>query len=288
MTDNPLVQLSAALASAVETAARSVVTVHARQRVSSSGTIWQPGVVVTAAHTIETEDIAVTLPDGRQVKAQLAGSDGGTDISVLRVEADLPALTPAENPAGVGSLALAVARPEHLSATMGVISHWGGAWRSWSGGRLDALIRADLTLYPGFSGGPLIGADGTLLGINTSGLTRGLPVAVPAATVKRVADQLLKHGRVARGYLGVGLQPVRLNEDQAGLVVVSLEPEGPAAKAGVIVGDVLTAIAGKPVQEHGAVRSALDSDSIGKPVEVSLLRGGQPQTVSVTVGERGE
>lgn len=288
MTDKGLIELSEALAAAVETAGRSVVTVQARQRLPSSGTVWQPGVVITAAHTVETEDITVTLPDGREVKANLAGADGGTDLAALRVGADLPAVTPADRESPVGSLALAVARPGHLGAALGVIGHRGGPWRSGRGGRLDALIHADLTLYPGFSGGPLVAADGTVIGINTSGLTRSRPVAIPTATVQRVAEQLLTEGHVTRGYLGVGLQPVRLDDGEPGLLVVSVEPEGPAARGGIIVGDVLTALGGTPVQEHGAVRAALDSESVGKPMVIALRRGGAPAEVTVVVGARGE
>ncbi|OLE45056.1 MAG: LuxR family transcriptional regulator, partial [Cyanobacteria bacterium 13_1_40CM_2_61_4] len=208
-----LLSLSNDLAGAVERAARAVVAVHARPRLASTGVHWRPGVVVTADHTVRTDDdLRVTRPDGRTVPATLAGRDPATDLAVLRV-ADL-AGPPAErgDPARlrVGHVVLAVGHGPR--ASWGVVSTLGEAWRTWRGGEIDRLIRLDLTLYPGFSGGPLVDARGDVVGLVTSGLARQLELAVPASTVERVVEALLATGRVARGYLGIGLQPVMLPE----------------------------------------------------------------------------
>lgn len=299
-TAGALLGFSNSLADAVERVGQSVVAVNGRRRTPSSGIHWRQGVIVTADHTIEGEgDIPVTLPDGTTVNATRAGSDSSTDIAVLRIEnANLPVADIGDSGTlKVGQVGLAVARPGDagLSATMGAISALGGAWRTWSGGQIDAFIRPDLTLYPGFSGGPLVSGEGKVVGLNTSGLSRSMPLAIPTNTVNRVVEQLLSKGRVARGYLGVGLQPVRLPESlvqsanlsgDVGLIVVSIESGSPAEQAGLFVGDVLVSLNGQRVKDPRDVQSALGGDSVGKSVEAQVLRGGQTQQVSVTVGER--
>lgn len=297
---SPLLTLSNNLADAVEGAGRSVVAVHARQRVPSSGVVWRSGVVVTADHTVERDDnITVTLPDGSSVPATVGGRDSGTDLAILKVDrADLPAAQIAESDAlRVGHIVIAVARPGEigLSASWGAISAVGGPWRTWSGGQIDQLVRPDLVLYPGFSGGPLVDAQGRVAGINTSGLSRSMTLTIPAATVNRVVEQLLSTGRVARGYLGLALQPVRLPDSlksahniaaESGLIVISVEPGGPADKSGVLVGDIVLELAGKPVVDTDNVQAALDPSSVGQPVPARIIRGGAPTEISVTVGER--
>jgi S1-C subfamily serine protease len=295
-----LVDLSNSLAGAVERVGQSVVAVKARGRVPSSGVFWQQGIIVTADHTVERDDnISITLPNGNDLKATIAGRDSGTDLAVLRVEgADLPAVTVGDaNELRVGHLVVAVARPGEtgLSATFGPISVVGGPWRTWSGGQIDRLVRPDLTLYPGFSGGPLIDAQGRVVGINTSGLSRGMGLAIPAATVNRVTEQLLTRGHISRGYVGLGMQPVRLNDAlknslnitrDSGLIVVSVEPGGPAEKAGVLVGDIVIDMGGAAVADTRDVQSVLDPDRVGKSLNVQVIRGGQLQQLDLTVGER--
>jgi len=290
------------LAGAVERAGRSVVAVHARRRIPASGVHWRPGIVVATNHTIRRdEDITVTLGDGTTVAATLAGRDAGTDLAVLRLAGDsAPGAPTAEiaeaSSLAVGQLVLAVGRPgEAVTASLGIVSAVGGEWRTWHGGRIDRLVRLDLAVYDGFSGGPLVDAAGRVLGVNTSALARGGPVTIPAATVNRVADQLLEKGRVARGYLGLGMQPVRLPDtlrrqlDLAGesaLLVVSLEPGGPADKAGVLLGDILVALDGTPVAEPGDVLALLGPERVGTQLAAQLVRGGQRVQLSLTVGER--
>ena len=295
-----LAGLSDDLANAVERAGRATVAVRARRNVAAGGVIWKSGVVITADHVIEQEDdITVILADGKEVKATLAGRDPGTDIAVLRLQnTDLPTAEVGDSAAlRPGHLVLAVARPggAGLAASVGIISAVGGGWRTFRGGQIDALIRADLTLYPGFSGGPLVDALGRVVGINTSGLSRGMPLTIPTITVTRVAEALLSTGHISRGYLGVGLQPVRLPADlttrlelaqQGGLMVVSVEDNGPAASAGVLLGDILVAIGEKAVDDTSDVQLFLDPGSVGKPTTAKMIRGGALQTLTITVGER--
>ncbi len=148
-------------------------------------------------------------------------------------------------------------------------------------------MRLDLAIYDGFSGGPLVEAGGKVLGLNTSGLSRAMALALPASTVDRVTDQLLTSGRVRRGYLGLAVQPVQLPEPlRLGLVVVKLEPGGPAEQAGLLLGDILTALDGQELGDPADILAALGTERVGKPIEVRLLRGGAPKTIAITVGER--
>jgi S1-C subfamily serine protease len=286
---NELAALSNELAVAVERAGHAVVAVHARPRFSSSGVFWRPGIVVTAEHTIRREEeITVTLPDGKNVPASLAGSDPGTDLAVLKVEAgQIPVKRATAEPVP-GNLALTIGRSEDsgVNATMGIVSAVSGPWRTWRGGRLDRYIRLDLTLYPGSSGGLVVNVAGEALGIATSVLSRIAGLAIPASTIDRVADEILARGRVARGYLGVGLQPVELPDRHKGLIVLSLEPEGPAAKAGVLIGDILTSLGGSAVADTDDIQAVLESHAIGQSVAAVVSRGGVSQSIAITVGER--
>jgi len=156
----------------------------------------------------------------------------------------------------------------------------------WRGGRLDQYIRLDLTLYPGSSGALVVNAAGETIGIATSALSRIAGLAIPASTVDRVVDEILSRGRVSRGYLGVGLQPVVLPDHHKGLIVLSLEPNGPAAKAGVLIGDILLSLAGERVEDTDEIQSVLERHALGTAIEAELLRGGQSQSVAITIGER--
>ncbi|MGH2443906.1 MAG: S1C family serine protease [Chloroflexota bacterium] len=299
-TGSALLDLSNSLAGAVENAGKSLVAVHARRHTPSTGIYWQAGVIVTADHTIEREEnITVTLPNGSSIPAQLAGRDASTDLAVLKIDGGGPAeaQTGDTGDLKVGHIVLAVARPgEHgLSASWGTVSAIGGSWRTWGGGQIDQLVRPDLILYPGFSGGALVDASGKVVGVNTSGLSRNMTLTIPANTVRRVVEQLLTRGRISRGYLGVAMQGVQLPESltstlglpsSKGLIVVSVEDGGPAEKAGMLVGDVLLALNETPVTDTEAVQSVLGAEQIGKPVQARILRAGQPTELTLTVGER--
>jgi S1-C subfamily serine protease len=295
----PLAVLSDDLAAAVDTVGRSVVAIHARRRIPASGLIWQPGVIVAAHHTIQRDDdISVTLHDGTTATATLAGRDPSTDLAVLRLPetGTGPAATAAEGAPRVGQLVLALGRPgTSVTASLGIVSAVGGEWRTWQGGTIDRFIRLDLSVYDGFSGGPLVNAGGRVVGINTSGLARATALTVPASTVARVAGQLLARGHVARGWLGIATQPVRLpaalqrslgTEADGGLVVVNVEPDSPADRGGLLIGDILLALDDQPVRDPGDVLAALGGDRIGKVVTLRVARGGRAEQVAVTVGER--
>jgi len=295
-----LLTLSNNLADAVERAGSSTVAVHARQRHPASGVLWRAGVIVATDHTVERDDdITVTLPDGTSVPATLAGRDPSTDIAILKVDgAHLPVAAIGDAATlRVGHMALAVGRfgEGGLGTSLGVISALGGPWNTWRGGQVDQFIRADVTLYPGFSGGPLVTAAGEIVGINTSGLSRSMGLTIPAATVNRVVEQLLSKGHIARGYLGVGLQPVRLPDTlkqavsvtgETGVIVISIESGGPAEQAGLFIGDILLTLDGTPTTDTDAVQSLLGPERIGTPLAAKIARGGAPVDVTITVGER--
>jgi S1-C subfamily serine protease len=293
-----LVALSNELADAVERAGRWTVAIHARRRIPSSGIVWRPGAVVTASHTIRRdEDISITLPGGETVAAALAGRDPGTDLAVLRLPDDAPEVSPAtlapDDALRIGALVVAVGRPgDSVTASLGAVSALGGEWRTWQGGRVDRFVRLDLAIYDGFSGGPLLDAAGRVLGVNTSGLTRSAPVTIPTSTVTRVADELLAKGHVRRGYAGVGVHPVvlpeRLVRDQSlpsdsALLVVAVEPGGPADRAGILLGDVLVAAEGSPLREPADLLAGLSARG---PLEIQVVRAGAPVSISLTPGER--
>jgi S1-C subfamily serine protease len=299
---NTLASLSRDVANSVERVGRSVVAVHARPRTPSSGVYWRGGVVVTANHTVKREeDITIVFSDGRTAPAELAGRDAGTDLAILKLQGeDLP--IPEIGDASLlraGDLILALGRGESGQggpvASLGLVSAVGGAWRTWRGGQIDQFIRLDTSIFLGFSGGPLVDAHGRIAGINSTGLWRGVGMSVPASTVERVTKELAEKGRIARGYLGLGMQPVRVPEGlrsklslagNGGMIVISVEPEGPAEKAGVFIGDVLVGLEHKPVADIGDVQAFLGSDRIGKAVNASIIRGGQLVELAILLEER--
>ena len=299
LTGGVLESLSNDLAGAVERAGQSVVAIHARRRIPASGIHWRPGIIVAAHHTIQRDDdITISLADGTTVAATLAGRDPTTDIAVLKVaEAKVPVASITDDSGlRVGALVLALGRPGHaVTASLGVISTVGGEWRTWHGGTIDRFVRLDVSIYDGFSGGPLIDASGRVLGLDTSGLSRGAALAIPASTVHRVVDQLLRSGRVSRGYLGLGMQSIRLPAalverlslpNDTGLMVVSAEPGGPGDRAGVLIGDVLIAIGDRPVSDPNEILSLLGGDQIGKTLATRIIRAGEPKSLEITIGER--
>src|SRR5579883_1238132 len=256
MTDiaaDPLAALSHRLAGLVDESARSIVAVHSGRRWSTSAIHWRPGVLVTAEEGLERdEDIRIALPDGRNADASLAGRDPSTDVAVLRFQPDgLPVATLGN--AGElrpGHFVLATGRHQGGPiVSQGIVSFVGGAWQSRRGGTIDQFLRLDLRLSPSAEGGALVDASGKVLGMTVLG-PRHRALAIPRSTIDRAVDQLLAKGHVARGYLGAGLQQARLGgkgEAQRGVLVVSLDPDGPAARAGLVIGDVITGWAGSPV-----------------------------------------
>ncbi len=295
-----LASLSNELAKLVEEFQPYVVAVHARAHFPSSGIIWKPGVVATADHTVRRdEDIQVTLADGKRVDATLAGRDPGSDIAVLKVEGLGPSAAPTSGAAAAkaGELALVLGRSPDSgpNASLGVVSAVSGPWRTWRGGRLDNYIRLDATLFPNSSGGAVVDCRGQLLGVATSGLSRIAGLAVPASSVNRVVDVLLARGRVPHGYLGIGAQPVAIPEalrtslglaGKTGIMVVKVEPKGPADQAGLLLGDVLVGIGDTALEDIEDLQSFSDSGVIGKAVKARVIRAGTRQEVEIVVGER--
>jgi S1-C subfamily serine protease len=291
-----LLSLSNELAEAVERVAGAVVAVNARPRLPSTGVHWRPGFIVTADHTVRSdEDITIARADGRTAAASLIGRDPGTDLAVLRIgDADLPAaMLGAPGSPQVGHIVLAVGHGPRVS--WGIVSALGGRWQTARGGAIDQFLRPDLTLYPGFSGGPLVDVHGRVVGINTSGLSRQLELAIPASTVARVADELIAKGRVSRGFLGVGLQPVRLPEavrgafkaaSDIGLIVVSVQPDGPAAKSGLLLGDILVTLDGTGVGAPEDAQAIIGARLVGSTITAAILRAGAVAEARITVGER--
>jgi serine protease DegQ len=296
---NEIQQFSDALAAAVEGASASVVRIEGRHRgPSSSGIVWSAdGAIVTADHKIEREEgIEVGLPDGRKVPARLVGRDPGTDIAVLRAEAadSKPVTWAGAEGLKVGHLVLALSRPgQTVRASLGVISAVGDEWQTRSGGKIDRYLATDVAHQRGFTGGLLIDVSGRGLGLNDAGLQRGQGIALPAATLERVVESLLAHGGVRRGYLGVGAHPVRLPgpiAEQAGhpvgLIVIAVQPGGPAEQSGVLLGDVLLALDGHPLGDMGELQALLGEERAGKEAALRLLRAGEVREIQVTLGSK--
>jgi S1-C subfamily serine protease len=295
-----LIELSNALAQATERAAANIVAVHAEARGSASGVIWRAGIIVTAEHALRRdEEIHATLPDGRVVPATLAGRAPSTDLAVLKcAEAtaavpnfgDVSSLKP-------GSLTLVVGRTRASGpvAALSVVSLVAPERRTWTGAALAPYIRLDVGLQPTAVGAAVVDAHGRTVGIATPRFARFGAIAIPAPAVDRVVDTLLKKGHIPQGYLGVGLQPVRLPDalrqslqrtEKTATIVLEVEPESPAHKAGIVIGDILIALAGRPVARLEDVHSQLHGESIGKPLALKFVRGGATQEVNIVVGER--
>ncbi|RCJ18334.1 LuxR family transcriptional regulator [Nostoc sp. ATCC 43529] len=295
-----LLALSNSLADTVEQAGSAVVAVNAGKRISPSGIHWRNGIIITSDESLgRYEEIAITLSDGVTRPVSFLGHDPSTDIAVFQLQNhQLPVVQIGDaTNLKIGHLVLGLARGSQgdLRAAMGAVSVVTGAWRSMSGGNIDQFIRPDINFYPGFAGGPLVDAAGYIVGMNTSG-RRGTVLTIPAATIDRVVNQLLTKGHISRGYLGVGMQPVRLPSNlktalnlptATGVIVVNVEPSGPADNAGLLLGDVLVTFDGIAVSDTDDVLALLNnSDRIGKLVNVQLVRGGALVNLDILIGER--
>jgi S1-C subfamily serine protease len=289
---NTLLALSGELAAAVERTGRAMFAVHGRPRVPSTGVHWRPGLVVTANHTVHAdEELRLTRPDGGSVTGALVGRDPARDLAVVRVEAaEVPVAELGDSDAvRVGHIVLALGVGPRASC--GVVSAIGAARTRNADG---ALFSLDLTLYAGFSGGPLVDAAGRVVGISTSGMSRQMQLAVPASSVSRAVDDLARHGRIPQGYLGIGTQPVRLPdamraqlglEQEQALIVVEVQPESPAA-AGLLIGDLILSLDGEAVTDPLELRRLLRAERIGQRITARVVRGGEARDVQLTVGER--
>ncbi len=328
---NTLQQISREMADLVAAAGESVLRVDARRRLPATGLAWSKDLIVTANHVVEPEaEISIGLPEGAVVEAQLIGRDPRNDLALLHVAAALQPITRAEADIRVGNLVLALGRPRRrVKASLGLVAgasspipgrrrrkgmkalfgkgmkdgmkEWRGrGWRKrimWDaagmGLALGGFIQSDLTMYPGFSGGPLLGADGKVYGMNTSGFAGGISIALPLPMIAKSVDALLAHGKILSGYLGIGAQPAQLSASIAeqlgqdrGLLVVSLEADSPAAAAGMLVGDILMALDDEPLEDVDELQALLARLDVGGEVAMSFVRGGQIGEGGVIIGEK--
>jgi len=293
---DPLVAHSGRIATIVEQIGASTVAVIGRRHALASGIVWRAGLVVTAAHVFRRTPAAVTLvgADSRSFAATLVGIDSATDLALFRL-ADEGALAPvtlgtaAELKAGHFAIAIGRSGEGDTIASAGLVNRAGGPWQTWLGGPIDRLIRLDGGVYEGLSGAPVADASGAVIGMATAALSRSYGIVVPEATVSRVVDALLAHGRVARAWLGIGAQTVPLPdaagaEAKSGLLVTSLASGGPAERAGVLIGDIIVRAAGLATSDLGELRQALAAH-VGKGVTLAVLRGGAPLDLQTDVGE---
>jgi S1-C subfamily serine protease len=295
-----LIELSNALAQATDRAAARVVAVHTERRGSSSGIVWRSGVIVTSEHALRRdEEIQVTLPDGRVAPATLAGRDPSTDIAVLKCSEATSAVPEFGDVATLkpGSLTLVVGRTRASGpvAALGVVSLVAPDRRTWTGASLVPYIRLDVGLQPTAIGGAVIDAHGTTVGLATPRFARFGAIAVPASSINKIVDTLLQKGHIPRGYLGVGLQPVRLPDalreklkwnEKTAAIVMDVHPGGSADKAGIVIGDILISLAGDPVTRLEDIQAHLAGDSIGKKLPLKFVRGGAIQEASIVIAER--
>jgi S1-C subfamily serine protease len=295
-----LIELSDALAQATDRAATSAVAVHTEARGSSSGVIWRPGIVVTSEHALRRdEEIHITLAGGRVVPATLAGRDPSTDLAVLKCAEATTSINEFGDAVQIkpGTLTLIVGRTRASGpvAALGVVSLVAAERKTWTGTSLAPYIRLDVAIQPTASGGAAIDAHGRVFGIATPRFARFGAIAVPALTVNVVVDTLLEKGRIPRGYLGVGLQPVRLPDTlrqslhrdvKTAAIVLEVEPDGPAHKAGLVIGDIIVSLSGQPIARLEDIHSQLQGATIGKQLSLGFIRGGALQETSVVVGER--
>lgn len=299
MNSNLLQQLSNFTAAAVDRASAAIVAISGRRSTLTSGVHWREGLIVTANHAVRREgEITALLPDGRTASATLIGRDPSTDLALLKLSEAGIGLPSMGDPAAlkVGNLVLAVGRVETgPRASLGVVGVLGGPWETWQGGRIDQLIRLGFDLHPTLSGGLLVDLEGQCLGVNTRGLSRTLGVCIPAVTVNRVIELLLQKGRIPQGYLGVGVWPVAIpSELQAkfalsesrGLMIQHVEPDSPAAKAGLLMGDVLVRLDSNPITGIDRLHRLLSAEMMGGSVKASVIRAGTLTEFNVLIEER--
>jgi S1-C subfamily serine protease len=286
---SPLLALSAALADLIRAAAPSLVSVQSN-RERSTGFSWRPGLIVAAENALPDDgEVSIVAHDGASSAAQIVGRDPSSDVAVLRVaRTDLAkAAAPAEAPAAGALAAVVGARDGAPSAALGVVSFVGPQWRSLRGGVIDARIELDAALTRSSEGGLALDAEGRAFGMAVFG-PRRRTLVIPMATIDRVAELLATKGRIARGYLGLGLQPVKLDDGGIGAMATSVDAKGPGAAAGVRQGDIIVAWNGEPIRGvHHLVR-ALGPDSVGTNVRLTLRRAGEPVEATLTIGERPE
>jgi S1-C subfamily serine protease len=282
---NELQALSNQIADVVASIAPSVVQVQA-----ASGVVFADDVVLTNARALGRDDgLRVRTHDGRALDAELHGWDPATGLALLRVSGlNATPAKPADEPARVGNLALAVARSwsNAVTASVGIVSVIGGPLRTGRGRSIDEVIRTTAPMHEGFAGGAFADMTGKLMGIATAAAIRGLGVIIPAPIAWKTAAALLEHGRIRRGYLGVAGQPVHLSDDRRALLIIDVQHGSPAEDGGLRVGDSIVKFDAQPVEEPEDLLDLLSEDRVGKPIAITVVRGDSVQEVKVTIGER--
>src|SRR5271169_289067 len=286
-------------ATLAEQAGKAIVAVDAGHRVAASGVHWKPGIIVTASHLIRrAAEVDVILPDGSRVNGTVAGSDSMTDLAAVRIGSSaILATLPLASNAKVGEFVLAVARSGRgeLSANAGIVARVGGPWYSWRGGQIDRLLRPDVRLYPGQSGSALVNGRGEVLGVNTAVLARESVITLPIETVDRVLKELLELGHVAQPYLGLAMREVPLpqewrasagSDQENGLLVMHVTPDGPAKQAGISLGDLVVSLDAQPVRGFRHVHRTLALKRTGETVKLRVLRAGNAIEAEVALGDR--
>jgi S1-C subfamily serine protease len=293
--------LSNQFSSVTEQLDKTIVCVDGGHRIGSTGIVWRAGIVVTASHMLRrTDHIDVIFGDQSRSPASFVGRDPGTDVAVLRLDnASLgtPAQLSEAPELRLGQLVLALGRSRlgDLAATSGIIARLGAAWQTWRGGKMDRLLRPDVTLYPGQSGSALVDSSAKVLGMNTSALARAATITVPTATVERVVSEILEYGSVFRPYLGLAMQPVALPKELAGklkiaresaLMVMQVESDSPSAAAGMMLGDIILGINAQPAAGIEDIQQALRSAKREDSVDLEYARGGQLGSAKVKLADR--
>jgi serine protease DegQ len=291
-----LSDLSREIAEVVVRLAPSIVRVDARHGRPATGIIWADNLVLTADHVIEQEETIQVTGTPATVKAAVVGRDPGTDLAVLRAEGlqGAPAARGRSADVRPGHIVLAIGgQGGELQVTIGIVSGLSGSFRSWRGGQVEGLIQTTAELLPGFSGGPLVDAQGTVIGINSWNFGQGVSRAIPVETAEKVVESLRTHGRIRHAYLGLGAQPVRLNDplakqlgQESALLVVTVEAQGPAARAGLLQGDTIVTVDGDRIRHLDELFAKLRSLDVGSPHQFRVVRAGDSRDVTVTVGER--
>ncbi len=294
-----LIEFSQDLSRIVEQVGQSVVAIHGR-RFAVSGIHWQSGLIISSNESISLEErIHITLPNGQTVQANVLGNDPTTDIVVLKLPKDCELALPQKRdntPLSVGNVVIGLGRSVEngIFASLGIVQTLGASWRSRSGGMIDQLIRVDLNLKRSGAGGPLVNAEGKVVGFNTFGPRRSV-LTIPASTIDQVVTQLQAKGRIARGYLGIGMQRIQIPQalqtqlsipNQWGLMLVSIDPQQAAEQAGMMLGDILITLNNQPIQDSQELQAVLDPQSIGQTLTVKAIRGGELREFEVVVGER--
>lgn len=293
-------QLSSSFADTIADLENSIVAIEGGGRSTTSGVVWRPGVIVMTHHALRLRENIKIIHAGESLSARWIGSDATTDLAVLGIDSDMFTPAPSANDliirAGEVVLSIGRSRLGDISASSGIIARTGSAWRTWRGGAIDRLIRPDIRLYVGQSGSALINEQRQVLGINSPALARQAVITIPTQTVNRVVDAILELGHVPRPFLGLAMQPIPIPEpaqelfpdgaDET-LLVTHVEPKGPAALAGVMVGDVIVSFNGEPVHGVREILHRLHASRIGDTISLAVLRGGVKLDLTVSVADRG-